>query len=164
MARLVLTDTSPLIGLSRVDGLHWLAALFGTVEMTREVHDELNAGLGTEPRIARALDEGDLTISKRPPCDLTAPPQLGSGEWSSIQAALQHDGPTLLLLDERLARREAKRLGLQVAGTAAIIGLAEQQALTPSARAAFETLLHSDFRIAASVIRDVLSRLNKAPR
>ena len=31
MARLVLADASPLIGLARVDGLRWLPPLFGTV-------------------------------------------------------------------------------------------------------------------------------------
>lgn len=164
MARLVLTDASPLIGLSRVDGLHWLKAFFGTIEMTKEVRDEIDAGLKTDPRIAHALDEGYLITSERPPCELAPPPQLGPGEWSSIQAALQHDGPTLVLLDDRLARREAKHLGLRVAGTAAIIGMAEQRGPIRSARAVFETLLNSDFRIAPSVIRDVLNKLDKVPR
>lgn len=37
MARLVLTDASPLIGLARVQGLTWLADLFGEVVMPMEV-------------------------------------------------------------------------------------------------------------------------------
>ena len=36
MARIVLTNASPLIGLSLVDGLPWLAALFGEVWMPEE--------------------------------------------------------------------------------------------------------------------------------
>ena len=45
MARLVLTDASPLIGLARVDGLNWLGALFGVVWMPVEVRREVLAGL-----------------------------------------------------------------------------------------------------------------------
>jgi hypothetical protein len=37
MARLVLSDASPLIALSRVNGLAWLPGLFGTVSMPPEV-------------------------------------------------------------------------------------------------------------------------------
>jgi len=37
--------------------------------------------------------------------------------------ALARSEPTLLLLDHRLARREARRAGLQIIGVAAIIGI-----------------------------------------
>ena len=41
MARLVLIDASPLIGLARIDGLPWLGALFGEVAMPLEVRGEV---------------------------------------------------------------------------------------------------------------------------
>lgn len=37
MARLALTDASPLLGRARVDGLPWLGALFGVVWMPPQV-------------------------------------------------------------------------------------------------------------------------------
>ncbi|WP_256363649.1 hypothetical protein [Thiohalocapsa sp. ML1] len=43
MARLVLTDASPVIGLARVDGLGWLGPLFGAVWMPPEVRAEVPA-------------------------------------------------------------------------------------------------------------------------
>ena len=46
MARLVLTDASPLIGLARLDGLTWLGALFGVVWMPDEVRREVLSGSG----------------------------------------------------------------------------------------------------------------------
>ena len=52
----------------------------------------------------------------------------------------------------------ALELGLQVAGTAAVIGLARQRGLIRSARAVFEELHKSDFRIAPAVIQTVLER------
>ena len=47
MARLVLTDASPLIGLSIVVGLGWLHSLFGEVWMPPEVEREVLAGAVT---------------------------------------------------------------------------------------------------------------------
>lgn len=85
--------------------------------------------------------------------------QLGAGETSCLRVALARDEPCLLLLDDRLARREARRAGLQIIGVAAIIGMAEQRGLIPSARDVFNALLQTDFRIGAQVIQSVLDSL-----
>ena len=154
MARHVLTDAGPLVGLSRVGGVDWLRELFGTVEMASAVRKELELGQ-LEPAIAAALDERWLrTRPGEPPGD--CPSHLGSGEWSTIVAAREHAGPVLVLLDDRLARREARAAGLSVAGTAAIVGLARRHGLIESARDVFERLLRSDFRIAPEVVLAVL--------
>ena len=159
MARLVLTDVSPLIGLERVDGLGWLRSLFGTVEMTRSVYRELAGIKGPEPRIAAAIAEGWLVAREHDPEGSARPPHLGAGEWTTILAARDHDGPCLALIDDRLARREARVAGVQLAETAAVIGMAHSRGLIPSAREVFERLLRSDFRISPHVIREVLRRV-----
>ena len=155
MARLVLTDASPLVGLSRVGGVVWLRELFGSVEMTAAVRGELERG-GLEAQIAAAFDQGWLRsrATARPLPDW--PPHLGEGEWSTIVAAREHRGPVLVLLDERLGRREARAAGLEVAGTAAIVGLVQKRGIIEAARDIFEQLLRSDFRIAPEVARAVL--------
>jgi len=51
--------------------------------------------------------------------------------------------------------------GLQVAGTAAIIGMAKTRGLIASARQAFARLHGSDFRISARVIETVLARFGE---
>ncbi len=61
-----------------------------------------------------------------------------------------------MLVDDRLARREARAAGLGVAGTAAIVGLARRRGLIESARDVFERLLRSDFRITPEVVLAVL--------
>ena len=85
-------------------------------------------------------------------------PDLDEGEASSIRLALSRKGPALLLIDERAGRAVAQDLGLSVAGTAAVIGLARQRGLIPSARQVFAALYASDFRIAPAVIQAVLDR------
>jgi predicted nucleic acid-binding protein len=165
MARLVLSDASPLVGLARVDGVPWLRALFAVVSVTRQVEMELGGRATLEPAIAEAMNEGWLRVADRPvhdgeasggPADGVRPPHLGDGEWSTILAAKNHHGPALILLDDRLARREAGVMGLQVAGTAAVIVMANRRGLVASPSAVFERLLQSDFRISPRVIRSAL--------
>jgi len=159
MAPLVLSDTSPLIALGRVGGLGWLPAMFGKVHLTNEVLGELNVG-GLEEGLVGALDEGWL-VPHTSPAESEPVPHLGAGEWSCIRAGQRHDGPTLVLMDDRLGRREAHACGLTVVGTAGIIGIAQTRGIIPSARDIFDALLKSDFRIAPDVIRAVLERVGE---
>lgn len=76
--------------------------------------------------------------------------------WSTLRAAVSFKARTLLLLDDRLARREARALGMEFIGTAAIIAMAPRHGLIPSARDVFEALLQSDFRLSPAVIRAAL--------
>ena len=162
MARLVLSDASPLIALSRVNGLAWLPNLFGTVSMPPELHGEVLPGhdLPGEDAIMQALSAGWLAVTEPPPGTPTLP-ELDEGESACIRIALAHEGPTLLLMDERAGRAIAQEHGLRVAGTAAIIGLAKQRGLIPSAREVFALLHAAEFRIAPEVLRTVLQRVGE---
>jgi predicted nucleic acid-binding protein len=159
VARLILTDASPVIALDQVEGLGWLRSLFGSVEMTRSVYREIAGDRGPEARIAAAIGEGWLIARRDDPEGPAPPPHLGAGEWSTILAARESSGPCLALIDDRLARREAQAAGIRLAGTAAVIGMARARGLVPSARGVFERLLRADFRIAPGVIREVLERV-----
>lgn len=165
MARLVLTDASPLIGLSIVQGLGWLQSLFGEVWMPPEVEHEVLSGAVTrgQDEIRAAIAAGWLQTWTSAVAEV-ALPDLDEGEAACIRIALAvqstpgHDA--LLLMDERAGRALAEEHQLRVAGTAAVIGMAQTRGLTPSARAIFEALLQSDFRISAEVIRTVLARVD----
>ncbi len=163
MARLVLSHTSPLIGLSRVEGLSWPAELFGRVFVTLEVARELRGGSSLESEIENAFKAGWISVYEAAEAETepsgipkAPPPHLGRGEWSSLRAAASFKGQVLLLLDDRLARREARALGIEFIGTAAIITMAARRGLIPSARDIFEALLQSDFRLSPAVIRAAL--------
>lgn len=159
MAAIVISDASPLIGLAQVNGIGWLRELFGTVLLPATVADEVLTGRFTdqEARITAAVEAGWLTITPDPQPGLELP-DLDEGEAASIRLALTQTGPVLLLIDERAGRAVAQELGLKVAGTAAVIGLARLRGLIPSARAVFDALHSSDFRIAPTVITTVLKR------
>lgn len=93
MARLVLTDASPLIGLARVDGVGWLECLFGVVALPRRMRDELLPGRrGEDERIiAAGLNAGWLQMHAEVP---TAPPlpDLDEGEAACIRLPHLADG------------------------------------------------------------------------
>lgn len=162
MARLVITDASPLIGLSIVCGLGWLSRLFGEVWMPQEVHCEVLSGSVSrgESEIRLAIQEGWLKVWP----EAIAPDtsfNLDEGESACIQIALDHDDDALLIMDERAGRAFAQEKSLQIAGTAAIIGMAKNSCLIPSAREVFATLHASDFRISATVIKTILARVGE---
>ncbi|MCU0530291.1 MAG: DUF3368 domain-containing protein [Cyanobium sp. Prado107] len=159
MAAIVIADASPLIALARVNGLGWLQQLFAEVLVTEVVLAEVLTGRHpeTEQPIQQALAAGWLRaaaeVSSEP-----ALPDLDEGEAASIRLALTSGTQVLLLIDERAGRAVARELGLALAGTAAVIGLARENKLIPSARAVFAALHASDFRIAPEVIQAVLDR------
>ena len=164
MARQVLSDASPLIGLALVDGLPWLGVLFGSVLVPQEVWGEVvGRGFSGEASLRSAQAAGWLEVAHPAPLPLHPPlPDLDEGEAACIQLALAGQGPALLLMDERAGRAVAQGFGLQLAGTAAVIGMARQRGLIPSARAVFAQLHASDFRIAVAVIETVLKRCGES--
>ncbi|MBD2550056.1 DUF3368 domain-containing protein [Microcystis elabens FACHB-917] len=159
MAAIVISDASPLIALARVNGLLWLQQLFTAVVITDVVLAEVLTGRypETEAPIQQALAAGWLQAVA---VDSSEPvlPDLDEGEAASIRLALVSGPQVLLLIDERAGRAVAQELGLSVAGTAAVIGLARQRGLIPSARDVFAALHATDFRIAPAVIQAVLDR------
>jgi predicted nucleic acid-binding protein len=160
MARYVISDASPLIGLAIVDGLAWLPALFGAVWILPSVQREVLPGANArgEPEIAAAIKSKALRVWKKSiPVPTANTGDLDEGETDCIRIALSESaGNSIILMDERAGRAIASELGIQVAGTAAVIGFAKRHGLIESAKARFERLHASDFRIGADVIQAVL--------
>lgn len=162
MARLVVIDSSPLIGLAMVDGLKWLPELFGSVYLPESVKQEVLPGKAAhgEEAIAHAIDSDWIKVWPKP-IEPLLDIDLDMGETDCINLCLSHVAGTLLIMDERAGRAVAKEKGLLVIGTAAIIGKAKKQGLIASAREAFVVLHSSDFRISAAVINQVLISVNE---
>ena len=125
-----MTNTTPLITLAGVGLLDLLPLLYGKVWAPRIVLDEYQAKAPpSEPYLAQA---SWLTVVDAVIIDPTLP-LLDVGEAAVLSLA-QTLGARLILLDERKARRIATRLGLQVAGTLAVLLRAKQQGLIAAIR------------------------------
>lgn len=161
MARLVLADASPLIALARLGGLRWLPVLFGTLVLPESVRAEIldHGDWPGQDALRKAIEAGALVVCDDD--DTPELPELDEGEAACIRIALRHGGPALILIDERAGRAVAAEHGIAVAGTAAVIGMAKQCGLIPSARDAFEELRRGDFRISDEVIQAVLQRVGE---
>jgi predicted nucleic acid-binding protein len=154
MARLVLADASPLIALARLAGLDWIGALFGPVMLPETVRAEiLDRGDWPGQESLRLAIETGVLVVRSDDGGVPELTELDEGEAACIRLAL---------MDEKAGRAVAAEHGITVAGTAAVIGMARQRGLIPSAREAFEELLRGDFRISGEVIRVVLARVGEA--
>lgn len=126
--RIALVNAGPLIALAKLNRLHLLIDLLKTFHVPRSVYREvvvegLARGLPDAATIRRFLAHHKLPIidvatpvikAYRPPVELDA------GEHELL--ALARTFPAVLvLMDDEVARAEARRLGLEVRGTLGIL-------------------------------------------
>ena len=84
-------------------------------------------------------------------------PALGAGEREAISLAYTSAPDTILLIDERLGRSEAQRLGLKVAGTLAILQQAHEHGLLDFLTA-LTRLRATNFKATAALLKKFTDR------
>lgn len=147
----VVSDAGPVIALARVDALDVLRELFGQVLIPDAVSNECCARPGIDAdRIATALGQQWLLAT---PVSLPDGriAQLGTGERQALALAQAHPS-ALLLMDDRLARREAARLALPFIGTVRVLWIAELRGLIPSAEQMVVRMSASGYRISVDLL------------
>jgi predicted nucleic acid-binding protein len=98
-----------------------------------------------------------MGIGSAPEPNQTEPTaRLGLGEREAIALACELKA-TQLLVDDRAARRIAVQRGLAITGTVGILEQAAERGLL-SLPTALQTILRTNFRIDADVIRKALER------
>ena len=158
MAGIVIADAGPLIAFAAVDQLDLLRKLFGTVQVAESVRRECAAKPAADShRIEQAVADGWLVEQAHIPDKDTAPSSLGTGEWSSIRLAERDPEDSLLILDDRLARRYAIARGLKVVGTVRLLVLAENQALIQDAANVIRQMRGHGYRISPQLLEQVRS-------
>lgn len=156
MARPVICDAGPLIALAGADLLHLPRILFGTVWIPPAVRSECLAG-GADDResILAAMDAGWLQVRAPQETDSLSP-SLGPGETGAIHLASEHAG-SLLIVDDRLARRYALTQNIAIAGTVRLLWVGERRGVIESAEAAIRRMTDTGYRISL----DLLTRLRE---
>lgn len=154
---IVLSDSSPLIGMAAAGCFDALRDLFGTVSITESVRKEVTAGqhLPGAAEAARGLKSGWIQRLPDPRGAVTLP-TLGAGEATTLYAAVRLGPTCLVLLDDAAARAEARALGITVTGTAGILLAARRRKLIHAVRPCFEKLIASGFRMSPGVIKAIL--------
>lgn len=156
----VVSDAGPLIALAKVDALFVARRLFARLQIPEAVWSECRGKPGDDSRrIEQAGRDGWLRVVK-----LTTeatrkrfPPSLGRGEIEALQFAME-TRPSLLIVDDRLARRQALQLGLDYIGTVRMLLLAERRSLIDDAETVVQRMTANGYRISPRVLQQLKAR------
>ena len=118
------------------------------------------------PDLAAALVEGWLRLNEpgRPEAYHPLNPGVDAGEASCIALALgrrQQGLESLLILDDRAGRAEARRLDLELTGTAAVVAMARLRGLISAAGPVLQELRGNGYFLSDATIDTVLRALNE---
>ena len=135
--KLVISDTSCLIGLSNIGKLDILKQLYGTVFVTPEVAKEYVLTLPDWITV-KAVTETSKIVAFNEILDL--------GEASAIALAAEIDD-VLLIVDERRARKVALELGIEITGTLGLLIREYEQGAIDDIKGVIADLRRVHFRI-----------------
>ena len=156
---IIVSDTSALSNLAVVEHLWLLEAIYQTVVIPDVVASELAAA--SNPAIpailkldwvqTRSLSQSQLANQ------LQQDRGLDGGEANAIALALELQADDLLI-DERLGRQEAVRLGLSIIGILGVLLIAKQRSLIPEVQPVMDALSsQAGFRISPQLYQRVLT-------
>ena len=157
---LVVSDTSPLLNLAKVDRLDLVRQQLNVVLIPPAVHAELrvDADLPGSATIRSAMAAGWLRVEEVLESDLSRVlrRELDRGEAEAIVLAAQRRAD-LLLVDEREARRVARALGMKVTGAVGILLRARLEGSLSSLSEALADLHErAGFRLDSELVSEVL--------
>jgi uncharacterized protein len=158
---IVVSDTSPLSNLALVDGLFLLGEIYNTVVIPQAVAEELSNAKDEDQQIAAILSLDWIEVRQATNLELIAGLKndslLDRGEAEAIALALELKADELLI-DERLGRREATRLGLSITGVLGVLLIAKRRELIPAVQPVMDELMtQAGFWISSQLYADVLN-------
>ncbi len=154
--RLVVVNTTPIITLSLLDHLPLLRDLYRQVVIPVAVHKEVLTG-GPRRAGAAQLAAADWIQTKvlREPERPDRLSDLDRGEAEVIALAQELPGD-LVILDERLARRHARRLSLPLTGTLGVLLKAKSKGLIPEVAPLIARIRAQGIRLGEALVARVL--------
>ena len=169
----VIADAGPLIALARIGQLDLLRGGFGAVLLTPVVAAEIGidargaASKAGGNAIRQSLAAGWLTIAKLD-AEVSYPPLnpgVDAGESSSIALALHQQAcgeRVLLIIDDRCGRAEARRQGLPIVGTAAVLVLAKERNLIPTCGPLLLAMREEGYFLSDALVAAVLNQAGES--
>ena len=155
---IVVSDTTPLIGLASIGRLSVLRELFGEVYIPQAVYDEAVTHGHTEGSAKRDVDNSNwihvTQVQDRLAVNvLLDEMDLGEVETIVLAGEMQADW---VLMDEKKGRRKLSQLDIPKIGTMGILLKAKQIGLISSLKHEIEGLQKISFSISQTVIDEVL--------
>jgi predicted nucleic acid-binding protein len=145
----VVVDTSVVQYLHQARLLDLLPALYGVVTVPYAVAAELARGREVGINLPDVTACAWMRLETKPSTKIfPMTKHLGAGELDAIGLALERSD-SLVLLDDRLARQYAARLGLRYSGTLGVLLRAKREGLVATVRPALDQLVSLGFRLAS---------------
>lgn len=148
MPKIIVSDTSCLILLQKLNKLSLLGVLFKEITITKTIEKEFGDSLPDFFQIKEPKDKNYQKILER---------FLDAGEASAIALALENKD-SLIILDDQKARSEARQLKLNITGTIGILLLALEKGLIESQDNIIEEIKRSNFRISEKYLDKIKNR------
>ncbi len=155
---IVVSDTTPLSELAKVNQLTLLREIYGRVVIPRQVYEEVLAG--THPAVTTVPLQNWIEVVpvKKPQnvLNIQVVTKLGLGECAALVLA-EELGANLLLIDDLEARREALRRNLVITGTVGTLIIAKQRGLISSVKVVLDNLTANGTWISRAVYQNALT-------
>ena len=148
----VVSDTSCLIVLNKINALHLLPALYQQIWTTPEVAAEYGKDLPDWVILQSVTNQHYLQMLCL---------QVDEGEASAIALALELPAD-LLILDDDQARKLARRLGISITGTLGLLLKAKSAGLIPQIKPYIQMIQLTDFRVSQVLVDKVLRMADEA--
>ena len=151
MHRIVISDTSTLIILHKINELNILKQVYGELITTPEIAEEFGEKLPDWITVQSVTDKKYQWFLET---------QVDRGEASAIALAVEFEDVTLLL-DDLKARKLALKLNLKTTGALGVIHKAKQMSIIPKVKPLIDKLLLTNFRISNNIIDEILKLNNE---
>jgi predicted nucleic acid-binding protein len=151
MHKIVISDTSTLIILHKINELNLLEQVYGELITTPVIAEEFGEKLPNWINIQSVSDEKYQSFLET---------QVDRGEASAIALATEFEDVTLLL-DDLKARKLAIKLKFKTTGALGVIHKAKQMSIIPKVKPLIDKLLLTNFRISNNIIDEILKLNNE---
>jgi predicted nucleic acid-binding protein len=145
----VVSNSSPLIALARIQRLDLLPSIFESVLIPPAVAREISPSIPVLPAWLRIQ-----AASVLPPASLLRR-RLGDGEWEALALAIELRADWIIL-DDLPARRSAETSGLNVIGTLGALVAAKRAGFLTSIRPELDALLRTSFFLSPQLYEELL--------
>jgi predicted nucleic acid-binding protein len=151
MQKIIISDTSCLILLDKIEELKLLNNLFGQIIITQEIANEFKKELPHWFIIQEPINKTYQKILEA---------SLDKGEASAIALAIEQTD-CLLIMDDYKGRRYAEQLGIKITGTLGIIIDAKQSGHIESVKPILDKIKKTDFRLTAELEKRTIEKSNE---
>lgn len=150
--KIVISDTSCLIALTKLDALSILRSLYRQIIVTEEIADEFGETLPNWIEIQKVRNINYQKALEQ---------SLDKGEASAIALASEFDD-VLLIMDDLKGRKEALRLGYRITGTLGVLAKAKQEKTIEQIKPYLIKLREVGFRISEEIETELLRKAGES--